>query len=36
MKRFAPLSEGSKTLNAEYGPEPETVAEEIFKTLGCY
>lgn len=36
MERFAPLSEGSKTLYAEEGPEPESVAAAVLKALGCY
>ena len=36
MERFAPLSEGSKTLYAEEGPEPERVAAAVLQSLGCY
>ena len=36
MDRFAPLSEGSKTLYSEEGPEPEIVAETVLEALGCY
>ncbi len=35
-ERFAPLSEGSKTLYAEEGPEPDTVAAAVLESLGCY
>ena len=36
MERFAPLSEGSKTLYAEESPEPEQAAAAVLQTLGCY
>ncbi len=36
MERFAPLSEGSITLYAEEGPDPESVAEAVLESLGCY
>ena len=34
--RFAPLSEGSQTLYADEGPEPERVAAAVLEALGCY
>ncbi|NOQ23088.1 MAG: hypothetical protein GQ565_10640 [Candidatus Aegiribacteria sp.] len=36
MERFAPLSEGSKILYAEEGPEPERVAAAVLETLSYY
>ncbi len=36
MERFAPLSEGSKILYAEEGPDPERVAATVLEALGCY
>jgi ADP-heptose:LPS heptosyltransferase len=36
MDRFAPLSEGSKILYAEDGPDPERVAAAVLEALGCY
>ena len=35
IDRFAPLSEGSKTLYAKEGPEPESVAAAVLEALGC-
>ncbi len=36
IDRFAPLSNGSKTLYAEKGAEPERVAAAVLEALGCY
>ena len=36
MDRFAPLSEGSKILYAEDGPDPERAAAAVLEALGCY